>query len=171
MDSSICVAQITNLPAMLHLVMICFCARATFSEGISMPRSPRATITPSCGRRRKGTNQYLNKMLNIIIILLYFTGPPVPTTASNKFRVDEPYRVLKDLVEVLQARDVLNLGDDLDVLTPGVVVQDLADELHVLRALHEGRRHVVHLVLAAEVLQVVDVLLREHRDVHLHAGQ
>ena len=47
MDSSICVAQMTNLPAMLHLVIIIFCARQTFSDGISMPRSPRATITPS----------------------------------------------------------------------------------------------------------------------------
>mmetsp|Transcript_5733 Transcript_5733/g.18938 ORF Transcript_5733/g.18938 Transcript_5733/m.18938 type:complete len:272 (+) Transcript_5733:817-1632(+) len=47
MDSSICVATITNLPAMLHLVIIIFCASATFSEGISIPRSPRATITPS----------------------------------------------------------------------------------------------------------------------------
>ena len=46
-DSSICVAQMQNLPAMLHLVIIIFWARATFSEGISMPRSPRATMTPS----------------------------------------------------------------------------------------------------------------------------
>ena len=46
-DSSICVAQMTNFPAMLHLVIIIFCASATFSEGISMPRSPRATMTPS----------------------------------------------------------------------------------------------------------------------------
>ena len=46
-DSSICVAQMTNLPAMLHFVIIIFWASATFSEGISMPRSPRATITPS----------------------------------------------------------------------------------------------------------------------------
>mmetsp|Transcript_39082 Transcript_39082/g.124422 ORF Transcript_39082/g.124422 Transcript_39082/m.124422 type:complete len:308 (+) Transcript_39082:1953-2876(+) len=46
-DSSICVAQMTNLPAMWHLVVIHFWAIATFSEGISMPRSPRAIITPS----------------------------------------------------------------------------------------------------------------------------
>ena len=31
----------------LHLEIIIFWARKTFSEGISMPRSPRATITPS----------------------------------------------------------------------------------------------------------------------------
>mmetsp|Transcript_30650 Transcript_30650/g.82006 ORF Transcript_30650/g.82006 Transcript_30650/m.82006 type:complete len:212 (+) Transcript_30650:821-1456(+) len=46
-DSSICVAVITNFPAMLHLVMIIFCASATFSDGISIPRSPRATMIPS----------------------------------------------------------------------------------------------------------------------------
>jgi hypothetical protein len=38
--SSICVAQTTNFPAMLHLVMSSFCASATFSDGISIPRSP-----------------------------------------------------------------------------------------------------------------------------------
>jgi hypothetical protein len=37
----------TNLPAMLAFVIIIFCASATFSEGTSMARSPRATITPS----------------------------------------------------------------------------------------------------------------------------
>ena len=46
-DSSICVAQMTNLPAMLALVVIIFCARGTFSEGISIPRSPRAIMMPS----------------------------------------------------------------------------------------------------------------------------
>ena len=47
MDSSICVAQMTKRPATLDLVMSIFCASGTFSEGISMPRSPRATMTPS----------------------------------------------------------------------------------------------------------------------------
>mmetsp|Transcript_40492 Transcript_40492/g.106845 ORF Transcript_40492/g.106845 Transcript_40492/m.106845 type:complete len:234 (+) Transcript_40492:1415-2116(+) len=50
-ESSICVAQMTGLPAMLHLAIIIFCARKTFSAGISMPRSPRATITPSVSAR------------------------------------------------------------------------------------------------------------------------
>mmetsp|Transcript_46230 Transcript_46230/g.104173 ORF Transcript_46230/g.104173 Transcript_46230/m.104173 type:complete len:315 (+) Transcript_46230:431-1375(+) len=50
-DSSIWVAQITGLPAMLHLAIIIFCARNTFSVGISIPRSPRATITPSVSAR------------------------------------------------------------------------------------------------------------------------
>ena len=37
----------TGFPYLLHLAIICFCARNTFSVGISMPRSPRATIIPS----------------------------------------------------------------------------------------------------------------------------
>mmetsp|Transcript_61558 Transcript_61558/g.161715 ORF Transcript_61558/g.161715 Transcript_61558/m.161715 type:complete len:230 (-) Transcript_61558:236-925(-) len=47
MDSSICVAVMTGLPFTLHLAMIIFCARKTFSGGISMPRSPRATMMAS----------------------------------------------------------------------------------------------------------------------------
>mmetsp|Transcript_142 Transcript_142/g.539 ORF Transcript_142/g.539 Transcript_142/m.539 type:complete len:313 (+) Transcript_142:560-1498(+) len=46
-DSSICVAQMTGLPTMLHLAMSFFCAMTTFSAGISTPRSPRATMMPS----------------------------------------------------------------------------------------------------------------------------
>lgn len=41
------VAHITGLPATLHLAIIIFCARNTFSVGISIPKSPRATIMPS----------------------------------------------------------------------------------------------------------------------------
>ena len=80
------------------------------------------------------------------------------------------HRVFEDLVEVLEPGDVLDLRDDLHVLAARLI-QDFADEYHVVGALHERRRHVVHLVLAAEVLQVVDVLLGEHGDLHLHAGQ
>mmetsp|Transcript_16021 Transcript_16021/g.47544 ORF Transcript_16021/g.47544 Transcript_16021/m.47544 type:complete len:378 (-) Transcript_16021:455-1588(-) len=50
-DSSICVAVTMNLPAMLALVIIIFCASGTFSTGISMPRSPRATMMPSVTSR------------------------------------------------------------------------------------------------------------------------
>mmetsp|Transcript_20699 Transcript_20699/g.73123 ORF Transcript_20699/g.73123 Transcript_20699/m.73123 type:complete len:234 (+) Transcript_20699:83-784(+) len=46
-DSSICVAVTTGLPTRLALRIIIFCARKTFSGGISMPRSPRATIMAS----------------------------------------------------------------------------------------------------------------------------
>jgi len=37
----------TGLPTRLHLAMHIFCARNTFSVGISTPRSPRATMIPS----------------------------------------------------------------------------------------------------------------------------
>mmetsp|Transcript_7845 Transcript_7845/g.35071 ORF Transcript_7845/g.35071 Transcript_7845/m.35071 type:complete len:232 (+) Transcript_7845:2527-3222(+) len=50
-DSSICVAVTTGLPAALHFSIMSFCARKIFSVGISMPRSPRATITPSLSSR------------------------------------------------------------------------------------------------------------------------
>merc|ERR1719458_1464819 len=47
MDSSIWVAQMTAFPARLHSAIIAFCAMNTFSVGISIPISPRATISPS----------------------------------------------------------------------------------------------------------------------------
>ena len=46
-----CVATMTGFPALLHFPIIIFCARKTFSGGISMPRSPRATMTPSVASR------------------------------------------------------------------------------------------------------------------------
>ncbi len=42
-----CVAQITGFPALLQRPIIIFWARKTYSVGISIPRSPRATIIPS----------------------------------------------------------------------------------------------------------------------------
>ena len=42
-----CVAQMTGLPILMHRPIIIFCARKTFSGGISIPRSPRATMIPS----------------------------------------------------------------------------------------------------------------------------
>mmetsp|Transcript_14076 Transcript_14076/g.58787 ORF Transcript_14076/g.58787 Transcript_14076/m.58787 type:complete len:350 (-) Transcript_14076:500-1549(-) len=50
MDSSICVAVTTGLPAMLQRLMMSFCTSNIFSSGISMPRSPRATMMPSDSR-------------------------------------------------------------------------------------------------------------------------
>src|SRR6476661_5353171 len=46
-DSSICVAVITGLRQSAARRITCFCMIGTFSGGISTPRSPRATITPS----------------------------------------------------------------------------------------------------------------------------
>ena len=47
MDSSIWVAVMTNLPASLQRLIMRFCARKICSMRISIPRSPRATMTPS----------------------------------------------------------------------------------------------------------------------------
>lgn len=41
------VAQVIGLPALLQRPIIIFWARKTFSVGISIPRSPRATMIPS----------------------------------------------------------------------------------------------------------------------------
>ena len=46
-DSSICVATTTGLPARRAARVICFWIPGTFSSGISTPRSPRATISAS----------------------------------------------------------------------------------------------------------------------------
>ena len=51
MDSSICVAVMTGLPARLALAMSCFCRMAISSIGTSTPRSPRATMMPSVAFR------------------------------------------------------------------------------------------------------------------------
>ena len=46
-DSSICVATTTGLPARRAARVICFWMPGTFSSGSSTPRSPRATISAS----------------------------------------------------------------------------------------------------------------------------
>ena len=49
-DSSICVATITGLALSRQIWTARFCTTGTCSSGISTPRSPRATITPSKAR-------------------------------------------------------------------------------------------------------------------------
>ena len=46
-ESSIWVAVITGIPRLLALRISSFCNKGTSSAGISTPRSPRATMTPS----------------------------------------------------------------------------------------------------------------------------
>ena len=46
-DSSISVAVITRLPRRRHFLIRYFCTVGTSTKGISTPRSPLATITPS----------------------------------------------------------------------------------------------------------------------------
>ena len=47
MDSNICVATITGLPAAVHFSTINFCKCGTLAPSISTPKSPRATIIAS----------------------------------------------------------------------------------------------------------------------------
>eukprot|EP00958_Prasinococcus_capsulatus_P028909 scaffold7228_cov523-Prasinococcus_capsulatus_cf.AAC.8 len=77
--------------------------------------------------------------------------------------------LLQDVVEVLQALLVLHLGNDLHVLA--LLAEHLADGVQVGALAHEGGGHEVDVVLEAPVLDVVDVLLREGGQVHLHAGE
>lgn len=49
--SQTCVAQVMGLPILMHLPVIIFWAMKTFSVGISMPKSPRATMMPSLASR------------------------------------------------------------------------------------------------------------------------
>ena len=67
MDSSICVATTTGLPARLADRVICFCSPGTFSSGISTPRSPRATITASA-RSRISPSRYTACGFSILAI-------------------------------------------------------------------------------------------------------
>mmetsp|Transcript_101220 Transcript_101220/g.264434 ORF Transcript_101220/g.264434 Transcript_101220/m.264434 type:complete len:320 (+) Transcript_101220:321-1280(+) len=76
---------------------------------------------------------------------------------------------IDDLVDVLQALLVLDLRDDLDVAAART--QGVADQLDVRGALHEGCGNEVHGMGDAEVHQVVNVLLLQHGQVHLHARQ
>mmetsp|Transcript_74852 Transcript_74852/g.231249 ORF Transcript_74852/g.231249 Transcript_74852/m.231249 type:complete len:237 (-) Transcript_74852:175-885(-) len=58
MDSSICVAVMTNFPAKLQRPIMTFCAMNTCSGGISMPKSPLATMIPSLAA--KISSKFLN---------------------------------------------------------------------------------------------------------------
>lgn len=64
-----CVAQTMGLPILLHLPVIIFWAMKTFSVGISMPRSPRATMMPSLASR---ISSNLAESRNFFYFFLYF---------------------------------------------------------------------------------------------------
>mmetsp|Transcript_510 Transcript_510/g.1397 ORF Transcript_510/g.1397 Transcript_510/m.1397 type:complete len:512 (+) Transcript_510:699-2234(+) len=85
-------------------------------------------------------------------------------------RHHDAVRERQDLVKVAQALGVLDLADDADVLA-AVLIEDLANEAHIPRALHEAGRYVVHLMLAGKVDEVVDVLVGQDGQVHLHTRQ
>mmetsp|Transcript_83454 Transcript_83454/g.150549 ORF Transcript_83454/g.150549 Transcript_83454/m.150549 type:complete len:264 (-) Transcript_83454:451-1242(-) len=76
---------------------------------------------------------------------------------------------LDDLVDVVDALLILDFGDDLDGAAANA--QGVPDELHVTRILHEGGGDEVHTLRNAKLHQVLDVLLLQHRELHLHARQ
>mmetsp|Transcript_3863 Transcript_3863/g.10083 ORF Transcript_3863/g.10083 Transcript_3863/m.10083 type:complete len:232 (-) Transcript_3863:267-962(-) len=82
-DSSICVATTQGLPAARHLLIISFCSRNTFSGGISMPRSPRATITPSVAARIS-SNLSRPSWFSILEMILIFL-PSLPRMPRMKW--------------------------------------------------------------------------------------
>ena len=88
MLSSICVAQTIGLPARLHRPIIIFCARKIFSVGISMPRSPRATITPSV-TSRISSNRLTPSWFSIFEMILILR-PLSPRTCCARARYCYP---------------------------------------------------------------------------------
>ena len=88
MLSSICVAQTIGLPARLHRPIIIFCARKIFSVGISMPRSPRATITPSVDSRIS-SNRLTPSWFSIFEMILILR-PLSPRTCCARARYCYP---------------------------------------------------------------------------------
>ena len=80
MLSSIWVAQTIGFPARLQRPMHIFCARKIFSVGISMPRSPRATITPSVASRIS-SNRFTPSWFSIFEMILMLR-PLSPNTCQ-----------------------------------------------------------------------------------------
>mmetsp|Transcript_4733 Transcript_4733/g.8099 ORF Transcript_4733/g.8099 Transcript_4733/m.8099 type:complete len:224 (+) Transcript_4733:618-1289(+) len=80
-DSSICVAVMTGLPARLHLRMICFCAANMCSTRSSIPRSPLAIMTPSVALMMLSSSVMPCWFSIFAMILMY-----VPPLLSKKSR-------------------------------------------------------------------------------------
>ena len=123
----------------------------TFSGGISMPRSPRATTDHE--ERRSGAirDNWSNGR----------------TKHTNKGALTDAVRFRENFRVVLHALLIFNLAVDLDV----VLSQDFTDLADVGRLADEGGRDEVHSVLDAPVDDVVDVLLGQRGQVDDHAGE
>ena len=68
----------TGLPAMLHIAIIFFWAANTSAAGISIPRSPRATMTPSVSF--KISAKLLRPCLFSILAMIWMCWPSSPRT-------------------------------------------------------------------------------------------
>mmetsp|Transcript_1245 Transcript_1245/g.4884 ORF Transcript_1245/g.4884 Transcript_1245/m.4884 type:complete len:235 (+) Transcript_1245:785-1489(+) len=88
MDSSIWVAVMAVLPAWLQAAIIIFWARKTFSVGISIPRSPRATMMPSARARISGK---LSRPSWFSILAMIRMPAPAWPRASRMTSMSEPF--------------------------------------------------------------------------------
>mmetsp|Transcript_10158 Transcript_10158/g.20220 ORF Transcript_10158/g.20220 Transcript_10158/m.20220 type:complete len:207 (-) Transcript_10158:872-1492(-) len=83
-DSSICVATITGLPAKLHERTMRFCANATSWMGISTPRSPRATMMPSEAERME--SKFSRPSTFSILLITRGGGQPGDISSTSSCR-------------------------------------------------------------------------------------
>lgn len=84
-DSTICVATMANFPALMHFVTMSFCNSMIFSKGVSMPKSPLATMTPSLASTISSMFYkacLFSTLLIILTLLLYSTS-----FSANIFRI------------------------------------------------------------------------------------
>mmetsp|Transcript_440 Transcript_440/g.1564 ORF Transcript_440/g.1564 Transcript_440/m.1564 type:complete len:288 (-) Transcript_440:805-1668(-) len=89
MDSNICVAVMTGFPASLHLRIILFCAKKICSMRISIPKSPRATITPSDLFTMSSKLSKPSMFSTFAIIPIFLPG--VSPTTSRMTSMSDPF--------------------------------------------------------------------------------
>lgn len=80
----------TGLPARLHFAIIIFWAMKTWLAGISMPRSPRATMTPSVSRRISSKLAQPCRFSSLEMILMFLPFSPRHSRIS---RTSSPRRM------------------------------------------------------------------------------
>mmetsp|Transcript_36070 Transcript_36070/g.60795 ORF Transcript_36070/g.60795 Transcript_36070/m.60795 type:complete len:203 (+) Transcript_36070:698-1306(+) len=92
MDSSICVAVITGLPFTLQRSIMRFCTMNIFSIGISIPRSPRATIMPSDSSKMSSKLSRPSLFSTLEMILMFLPASPITLrmcTTSDPLRTKD----------------------------------------------------------------------------------
>ena len=90
-ESSICVAVMTGLYALLHLRMMVFWMWGTWAAGTSTPRSPRATMMPSEASRI--SSKFLTPSALSILGKIWTCGAPISTQMSRICLTAAPSRM------------------------------------------------------------------------------
>mmetsp|Transcript_13131 Transcript_13131/g.33535 ORF Transcript_13131/g.33535 Transcript_13131/m.33535 type:complete len:200 (-) Transcript_13131:596-1195(-) len=139
-DSSICVAQMTGFPARLHLAIIIFCAMKTFSGGISIPRSPRATMTPSVSSRissKLRTPSWFS-ILEIILMLLPASPRHSRTSSTSAFLRMNEAKTMSTPFSTPNWRSLRSLGESAgsDTGTSGRLTPFFDPSMPVLMTVH-----------------------------------